>query len=340
MAILKATTRKSLNFTVVTLGSVDAEESWLSHPEVTRVVNFRHASPMGTRFGKRALGLGIDALIVAVKAVTLRRKTEYLATNPWIALVLRMLTFQPVSVTGLYSVPGQLHWSLFSLLLRKSRVVTQSTIESENWNAEGRQAISVLYGNQFDYPQRTTESLRKQFRIFIGGSSDRNHSLIDSIEAEVLSSGRNIDLTIATGGKPQTQQMGVSKSTRLGVVSQHVFGQYLADADCVLLPLTPSARSAGHMILVGALQTGTPVVVTGGDGMDGYIDGTFVHELTEEELTLKRLESIVESGPTRLETVQFWEHKFSRFAYQRRVIDALKGSNLQKNVARIHAPTD
>lgn len=278
------------SFVLVMLGVPTARyrEVWSSRPRIRGIVSLPSAAPMGLRLGRRSLGLGLDSLRVAVKARLRHPRSTYLATNPWIGVALRLLGARRLAVLGLYAEPGSRSWTALRKILGATRVVTTVSIEADAWRDCGGIASHVLYAAQFDYPDRLAR-YDGALRIFVGGSSDRDRAVIDRLEQEVLISRRSVELVVAVGGPPSTRRSTSGAVVHLPVLSQAEFGCQLAQADVVFLPLARGTRAAGHMVTVGALQVGTPVVTTPSAGMTGYVDGTYVVELEDGPDVLPQL---------------------------------------------------
>lgn len=308
---------------VVTLADASSAEKWRELDSVDDVVTIDQFAPSGYRAGSRALGLGVDSLRVALRAVRQRRRVIYLATNPWIGVLLQLLTRRPVAVTGLYTTPGSRYWEIFRRVLGRATLVTLSDVEAQNWRDAGGRAVSVLYGNDFPYMTRTSPREDDRFRIFVGGSSDRDFATIERLENEMLESNEPVDLVVATGGPARVTSTPNGSVTYLGPLNQKAFGDSMAACDVTFLPLLRRERAAGHMILVGSLQVGTPVVFTGGGGMNGYADGTYVRELSVETGPLKALIAVKAALPTRDSTHQYWRANFGRLDYISRVESAV-----------------
>ncbi len=308
---------------VVTLASDASASEWLELPKVESVVSFSHAVASGSRFGRRVLGLGLDSALVAIRAVVRpRRRVTYLATNPWIAVFLRFLTRRPIAFTGLYASPGTKNWRILRAVLRRCSLVALSQVEMRNWTAAGGRAQFVRYGNTFPY---TPVLIREAgpLRIFVGGSSDRDHAALAQLEHEVLESGREIELLVAVGGERSIVQCEKARVVRHGRLAQKEFGAAIARCDVAYVPLLDRERAAGQMILVGALQVGTPVLISGGLGMDGYIDGKFVRGIGRASAGLDGIVRSLSSLPSRSATHDYWSKQFSRRSYLQAVESAV-----------------
>ncbi|WP_314505826.1 hypothetical protein [uncultured Microbacterium sp.] len=325
--------RPDRDLTVVTLARPSSAKHWEDMPSVARVVTFDHASATGKRFGKLAFGLGVDSAVVAIKASLKPRTGSYLATNPWIAIPLKALTRKRVIVTGLYATPGTRSWRMLARALHDSPIITLATVEAENWKVSGGQALPVIYGNDFPYSS-SPEIGDGVTRIFIGGSSDRDLGVVNQLEREILESGEPVELLTAVGEGPRVIESGPARVEHFGRVTQSEFGALIARSDVSFLPLRPRGRAAGHMILVGSLQVGTPVVFCGASGMEGYSDGVFVRGLDTAERLLPQLLRVATSAPPREITRAFWRENFSRAAYMNRISEAIQYFSGESDWAR------
>jgi hypothetical protein len=305
----------------------DRDAAWLRSGRVRRIVRLRSATPSGRRRGSRALGLGVDSLLLAIKAVVLAGSGPFLAANPWTAVALRLLGRRRIAVTGLYAVPGTRSYRILLRLLRDVPLITLSRIEAEHWNASGGRAVAVLYGNSYGYPpHRPTEA--PGTRVFIGGASDRDGALIASLEAEIRSTEAAVRLTVVDGGAPDHWSRGPSEIRRPGYVPAETFGRLVCESDVVVLPLKDSGRSAGHMVLVGALEAGVPVLATRTQGIGEYIDGQWVRALDPTEPLLPQITAYAAERSGDGERIRhYWRRTFSLPAYVERVCSALDGSS-------------
>lgn len=108
-----------------------------------------------------------------------------------------------------------------------------------------------------------------------------------------------------------------------GRVSSEEFGRIMSTSDVVFLPILNKPRASGHMVCVGALECGLPVVSSECTGMDGYVDGTFVAYLDPSSSVLEQLIACAE-GPLNSDQVrEFWTEHFSLDAYIGRVLTAV-----------------
>jgi hypothetical protein len=313
-------------------GVPENDELWRSSRFIREVVRYQGAAPSGRRAGSRALGLGLDSALVALKVVAGRHRGPFLAVNPWVAVALRLVGKSDVRVTGVYAQKGSRSFQALRRLLGNSHVVTTVKVEAETWNSAGGNALEVLYGNTFRYP-KYAPSASNTLRIFVGGSSDRDRRAIARLEAEVRSSPFPVSLLIASDEAPSAWTSGPVSIERSGRVSAAKFGEMVADSDVVYLPLINSGRAAGHMVTVGALESGVSVVTSSSGGMDGYVDEEFVTALEEEEAVLPQLQRAAEV--TRLrhdEITEVWRTKFSLSAYIERVGEALTELELRDRI--------
>nr|WP_281357243.1 glycosyltransferase [Rathayibacter agropyri] len=313
-------------YVVVGLGrqSVDYDTTWLAQPEIAGIVRFARAAPQGRRFGSRALGLGIDAVVGAAKARVLHPRSRYLALNPWTAAALRILGSRRVAVTGIYASEGTRSWKALRAILGSSPIVATVEVESTAWNRSGGLSTHVLYGTTFAYPRRRIDHARTT--IFIGGSSDRDTVQIDDMVDAVKAWSRPVRLIICAGReKPLWENGSGSSIEQHGYLSQQMFGELLSHSDVAFLPLKRHDRAAGHMVAVGALQCGIPVVTSPSIGMTGYVDGRFVRETLTDLPLLEHLENVGLSMRSHNEEIaQYWRTHFSREVNVRNVLDAFQ----------------
>jgi hypothetical protein len=299
------------------------DDVWLAGRLVRRVVRLHRAAPSGRRRGSRALGLGVDSLLLALKALLTASPGPYLAANPWTAVALRLLGRRDLAVTGLYASPGSRSHRILLRLLKDIPVVTLSSIEAERWESSGGRAVSVQYGNTFGYARRQIE-VGSIVRIFIGGSSDRDQEVIAELEEEIHRSGLAVRLTVVDGTPPFQWGAGRSLVIHTGYVSAARFGELISDSDVVVLPLREGARAAGHMVMVGALEAGVPVLTTATEGIREYIDGTCVRALDPESPLLPQIMDVASEMLTKGSSIRdHWARKFSLSAYVQRVQAAL-----------------
>lgn len=315
-------------YVMVALGRENGttDDVWRSAGFISQIIRLESATPSGFRFGSRACGLGWDSLRIAVKVLLSGQRGPMLASNPWVGVALRLTGQRDVSVTGIYAEPGTCSHRILRLFLRNSAIVTLLAREAESWNNLGGRAKAVVYGNTFGYPSSsTTGASPQQIRIFIGGMSDRDTSAVQSLEEEVRASPLPIQLTITAREGPSSVETTVGVINHTGWVTPDAFGRSLASADVVFLPLAAVNRAAGHMVAVGSLEVGTPVVSTRSAAMGGYIDGTHIRFVDESSIgVLDQLVEVARQGrQRRADNQAFWADFFSLDAYVARVGAAL-----------------
>ncbi|WP_345752740.1 hypothetical protein [Microbacterium rhizophilus] len=304
---------------VVTLGPRAAAAEWHQIEQVSDIVTLDRARPDGRRLGSRALGLGADAVFVTAKSLFHRRTDLTLATNPWIGVALRAIRRGPLVVTGLYAASGTRQWEMLRNILRRTPVITWTGVEAEAWAAEGGIATFTHYGNTFPYDFAPLRKPSEQRRIFIGGSSDRDGALIDHLITEVLNSPLPTRLDIAVGTEPGEMARGRNSVVSHGRLPQEQFGRLLGAADVAYLPLVEGGRAAGHMLTVGALQLGIPVVASLNVGMSEYIDGTYVRWADSDRDILEQLVHVIDEKHNRSAIRAYWEKHYSRRALMSRL---------------------
>ena len=304
-------------------GFPENDELWRDSRHVRDVVRFEGAASSGRRLGSRAFGLGIDSAVVAIKVLLGGHRGPYLAVNPWVGAALKLVGKRDVRVTGVYAQAGSRSFRILRALLGHSMVVTTVKLEADAWNGAGGNAASVLYGNSFHYPKHIASD-SEQIRVFIGGSSDRDLATAVRLEDEIRASALPISLTIASDEPPSCWSRGAASITRTGRVSPAHFGELVAASDVVFLPLKDSKRAAGHMVTVGALESGVAVVSSRSSGMEGYVDGEFVTWLDPAGRLIPQLVLAAEVTRSRSEEItMFWAARFSLAAYIDRVGSAL-----------------
>ncbi|OZE34087.1 MULTISPECIES: glycosyltransferase [unclassified Rhodococcus (in: high G+C Gram-positive bacteria)] len=302
-------------------GSDRVDEAWARSGQVTSIVRFERAAPSGVRFGKRVFGIAVDSLLLASKARLRHRNERFLCANPWIAVALRAVGLSAHAVTGLYAVPGTNSWKLLRRSLRNTPIVTTAEIEAEQWVDQGGKATAVLYGNTFKYPVAARSS--EVPTIFIGGTSDRDADLIDSLIDEVRSDTQNVRLLVADGSGARIWTGEQAEIEHFGRVSSEEFGRIMSTSSVVFLPILNKPRASGHMVCVGALECGLPVVSSECTGMDGYVDGEFVTYLDPMTSIVTQLIERAAESPDSLQIIEFWEDNFSLNAYVGRVLAAV-----------------
>jgi glycosyltransferase involved in cell wall biosynthesis len=295
-------------YVMVSLGRkrTASDLDWIDSGLVRRVVRFERAVPSGLRLASRALGLGLDSVIVALKVAVLAPRGPYLAANPWVAVALRLVGKRRVAVTGIYAETGSRSFRLLRRFLGDAPVVTLVRHEAESWTAAGGRATPVLYGNTF-------------------GSSDRDPVAIIRLETELREADVPIDLVIVSKEEPSTWSGREATITRTGYVSADEFGRLIARSDVVYLPLSHGHRAAGHMVAVGALEVGVPVMCSDSPAMTGYVDGTYIRTVSSVDEVLPQLLEVALWGRHRRQATRAtWEARYSHRAYVERVATALR----------------
>ncbi|WP_152538172.1 glycosyltransferase [Williamsia sp. D3] len=253
-------------------------------------------------------------MIVAMKARLTVRRASLICANPWIAVAVRLLGFSDFVVTGIYAVPGSRSWQILRKAIGNRPVVCLVDSEAQAWCSDGGRATSVLYGNTFGYPPAEVQADGP--RIFIGGTSDRDLAVVDRLISEIRRDVTRVQLVIADGTGPARWDGVVASIEWLGRVSQPEFGRRMSQADVVFIPLVDSSRSAGHMVLVGALECGLPVVTTPVQGVGGYIDGNFVRVVDPVADHLSTLiDTATAMSAERDRIREYWMLKFSLNGY-------------------------
>jgi hypothetical protein len=222
------------------------------------------------------LGLGLDSVVVAIIASIRHPRAHFVAANPWVGVALRFLGRQ-VSVTGIYATPGTRSWRILRRCLGGVPVVTTSATEAENWGLAGGRATSVRYGSTFGYPQRVVRQTPR-ISVFVGGSSDRDLNVLTKLIRDAEATGAALDFVLCIGRAkldPDVERLG--RVERHAMVTQEEFGRLLGASDVVFLPLAERNRSAGHMVAIGALEAGVPVVATSTAGMEDYFSLDGIH---------------------------------------------------------------
>jgi hypothetical protein len=280
-------------YVMVALGGkrIASDADWIASGLVRRVVRFEGAAPSGFRLGRRVFGLGLDSAIVALKVAVSAPRGPYLAANPWVAVALRMIGRRRIAVTGIYAENGSRSFRILRRFLRDAPVVTLVRHEAESWVAAGGRATPVIYGNTFDYPYPVPVRHDDRISIFIGGSSDRDSAAITRLETELRTADEPIDLVIVSKEEPSSWSGQRATITRTGYVSADEFGRLISRSDVVYLPLSHGRRAAGHMVAVGALEVGAPVVCSDSPAMTGYVDGTYIRAASNDESILPQLQA-------------------------------------------------
>lgn len=263
------------------------------------------------------MGIGLDSLVLAVRTLHPSVKGPYLANNPWIGAALRLTGRNDFVVTGIYAEPASRSWQVLRRLVGDAPVIALSESETRPWNSAGGRAQAVLYGNSFGYPPRNES---KDLHIFVGGTSDRDPRVVEALQAEVLSSDAPVRLTLAMGEPAGEIRSGANIIRRPGYLTPHEFGTLLSTATVAFLPIREGTRAAGHMVLVGALESGIPVGITSSQGMKEYPVGPAVEELDVNLPLIPQLrrlsDAMIDQGPA---VRRLWSERFSLAAYVKRV---------------------
>lgn len=297
-------------------------ERWADDRRVRRVVRLPDPAPSGRRFGSRALGLGLDALRVAIRARLSGSKGAVIAMNPWTTVAARLIGLRSVATVGLYAVEGGRSWRLLRRVIGTRPVVTLSAHEASRWRAAGGRAQSVKYGATFPNIDDDGAVLIRSgpLQIFIGGSSDRDQTAISRlIEAIKHLPDADVRLVVAVGDSEPSDDGTVQ---RHGAVTPAMFGRLVRDSDVVFLPLADNGRAVGHMVMVEALQRGKPVVANWVTGMAEYFDDTYV--IRAEGDLLAQLDRVARSFRGReTEINAFWQQHFAMEIFGQRILDTL-----------------
>lgn len=306
-------------YTMLAIGPAnpDADMAWLKTAAILRVVRQPSKAVGGKRLNNRMLGIGVDSLLLALRTFAPGVRGPYLANNPWIGAALRLTGRKNFVVTGIYAEPRSRSWQVLQRLIGHTKVITLSESEANAWVADGGTAAAVLYGNTFRYPAKTASD---EFHIFVGGSSDRDESLISRLESEVLQSDGGVRLTLAVGGQAGITEVNGNLVERTGTLSQKEFGQLLSTASVAFIPIKNGIRAAGHMVMVGALECGIPVLMTPAMGLREYFLAPAVSALNPDENILPQLRLLVDDPRNDSESIRStWKQVFSLDAYTQRV---------------------
>ncbi|MDQ0000836.1 hypothetical protein J2W15_004356 [Pseudarthrobacter sulfonivorans] len=309
-------------YTLLALGPAtpETDAAWLKSPRIVRVFRHRRAAINGKRFGSRLFGIGLDSLVLALKTFQPSIKGPYLANNPWIGAALRLTGRSDFVVTGIYAEPSSRSWRVLRMLVGNAHVIALSKSETVPWNSAGGRAQAVLYGNTFGYPPRSESD---HFHVFVGGTSDRDPRVMEQLEAEVLTSEEPVRLTLATGERGEEKRHGSNVVCRPGYLKKEEFGELLSTASVVFLPISQGTRAAGHMVLVGALESGIPVMITSSEGMREYATGPFIAVCDSGQPILPQLRTLGHREVSADMIHRYWHDNFSLESYVRRVTGVL-----------------
>lgn len=310
-------------YTLLAIGpsNPEADAAWLGTQAVKRVIRQPSRALAGKRLNSRMMGTGLDSLLLALRTLRPGVRGPYLANNPWIGAALRVTGRRNFVVTGIYAEPQSRSWRILLKLIGHTKVITLSDSEAEAWTADGGDATSVLYGNSFGYP---AQKRSEEFHIFVGGSSDRDEELMSRLEREVLEAESGIRLTLAVGGEPGLIEENGNVVYRPGPLSQAEFGELLSTASVAFIPIRNGIRAAGHMVMVGALECGIPVLISPAQGVREYIFGPAINSLASEGAILPQLRRIAENPKNASAQIRtFWQDVYSLDAYTQRVASVL-----------------
>lgn len=318
------------SYTLLALGpaSPESDQEWLACPHISDIFQHHRAALNGRRFGSRVLGIGLDSLVLAIRTLRPSVKGPYVANNPWIGAALRLTGRRNFVVTGIYAEPSSPSWKVLRRLIGDAPVIALSESEAGPWNADGGRAQAVLYGNSFGYPAKNAP---QHLHIFVGGTSDRDTGIIRALEAEVLNSAEPVHLTLATGEPAGEIRHDGNVVSRPGYLTPKAFGELLSTASVAFLPIRQGTRAAGHMVLVGALESGVAVGVTPSEGMKEYVIGPAVAGCDPNQPIIPQLRRLVDQPASQEESIrQFWADTFSLSSYVSRVGAVLEEVNKRR----------
>jgi hypothetical protein len=307
---------------IVGLGTIDAagQSTWREHLKDARFVMLKHPAPSGLRLRTRALGLGFDSALVALKA--LLRRGPVIALNPWPAAACRKISrVNHLACTGIYAKPGSDSWNLLRRLLGpESAVVAMSEIEARAWQHDGGRAAPARWGGTFNVPLSSASTGRPQ--IFVGGTSDRDSAAVTRLITEVQSRHEAVQVVIADGSGPREWSCGDRAIRWLPFVPQRIFLTELAASHVSFIPLRDRGRAAGHMVLAASLEAGLPVLTTPVSGMTEYLNSAVSRWDGEDPLS-PLLELATADKATRVAQHATWRKCMSLDAHVRSVVHAL-----------------
>jgi hypothetical protein len=307
---------------IVGLGRIDAarQSTWRAHMQDARFVMLKHPAPSGLRLGRRALGIGVDSALVALKA--LPRRGRVLALNPWPAAACRKISYVGhLACTGIYAEPGSDSWNLLRRLLGpETAVVAMSETEARAWQHDGGCAAPARWGGTFNTPLSSTPTGRP--RIFVGGSSDRDSDAVMRLVTEVQSRHEAVEVVVADGSGPREWSSGDRAIRWLPFVPQQTFLAELAASHVSFLPLRDRGRAAGHMVLAASLEAGLPVLVTPVSGMTEYLSAA-VSSWDGDDPLCSLLELATADHAARAAQHAAWRECMSLDSHVRSVVNAL-----------------
>jgi glycosyltransferase involved in cell wall biosynthesis len=317
-----------MKWSVLDLGPAPAggTERWNGDDRVEHVFRVEDAAPSGRRAGSRLLGLGLDAIRVALRARVHGAHGPLIAMNPWTTVAARLLGYNQVSTVGLYAVEGSRSWRLLRAAIGVRPVITLSQHEAERWQLAGGRSGAIRYGATFpplEIPQSDVAGTRRNgLRIFVGGSSDRDKAAINDLVRRVRRRN-DIHLVIAVGDRDDEDDEAVQ---HFGPIAPDQFSRLIVESDIVYLPLSDNGRAAGHMVLVEALQRGKPVVANWVAGMDEYFDDR--HVIRARGDLVDQLAEVAASFRGKPEVLQdYWRRTHSSEAFGQRILDTLDALN-------------
>jgi hypothetical protein len=320
--------RSTAGFVVVTLGEAELERDaqWKSIGAIDSVVRLQSVAPLGYRFGNRLTGLGYDAARVALRAYRQNGRGRYLATGPWVGVAMASFAPAELVVMGLFAEPGSRQFRVLRRVIGDSLVLAAAEIEAETWRAAGGRAEVALYGNTFGYECRTASHQSGRLKVFVGGSSDRSRQQVAALIEQLSKSGIRAELTIVDLHPPSVEELGSLVIRRTGRISPEAFGEELRANDVAFIPVSPFAtRGAGHMVTVGALEAGVPVVATQSPAMQDFFDGEFVRpantDLVDQLVSVRS--QLPPSAASRIRA--HWSDNYALPKYFERIGSHLKG---------------
>jgi hypothetical protein len=265
----------------------------------------------------------VDSLVVALK--TLGVTGPFIAMNPWVAVAMWLMGRSPVAVVGVYAAPGSSSFRILRWVLRETLVVTTSPVEAREWRKAGGRAEEVRYGNTFEYPRKLKRATGAGIRIFVGGMSDRDVTLVSRLEDEIKHDVEGVSLTVVMRESASRWVGKCSSIVHTGEVGPSEFGRLISQSDVVFLPLRSEGRASGHMVAVGALESGVPVVSVDVPGMEGYFDGFAIRALDPAAPLLGVLVEVAQEMERRSgELREIWERQYSQHAFVARVCEVLE----------------
>jgi len=209
--------------------------------------------------------------------------------------------------------------------------------ERQAWVQAGGQAESVLFGNTFRYPVVKREWLAP--RIFVGGTSDRDHTVLDQLVTEVQQDSDNVELVIADGTGPRKWVGEKSTVVWLPVLAPEDFGRELSESTVTFMPLSNRLeRSAGQMVAIGSLECGVPVVTTASPGLGGYVDGSYIRTAGYGAI-LPQLRAAAALEEAKREDVRrYWRTHYCLESYAKRVHAAVARHSVRGGLPLIRIP--